>query len=106
ALLCGSPTPFTCGLRSRLQGEFTSWKINLKGQSDFYMGSFTLTSSLALVGGQSDSDNSLSQLLTQFLGSTTIDTDTYNANVKLHSGDGGAKLGLDVNASVTDWLSV
>jgi len=93
-------------MTSHLRTDFTSWKVDLKGQSDFHMGSFTLTPSVALIGGQSDNNNSLSQLLTQSFAGAAFGTDTYNANVKLHSDDGGAKLGLDTNASVTHWLSV
>lgn len=104
-ITCGGAI-FTCAAVSKIHTDFTSFNFDLKAQSDFHIGPFILTPSAALLGGQSDNNNALSQTLTGFLSGAAFATNAYSANIKLHSDDDGAKLGIDANTPITNLVSL
>jgi hypothetical protein len=102
AFSCG----FLCTTAGSLSTSYDAWQINGKIATDLKYGSITVTPSAALIGGNTGADQNLSQTFIEFLFPRGSRTGAYSANTALHWTDFGGRVGLDVNAPVTQALSV
>jgi hypothetical protein len=104
--LCGTST-FSCPTTSALTAQFTAWQLTAKAESDFHLGTITVTPSVALIGGEGDNNEGLRQNLTQLdSGAPNGNFQDYSATVKLHWRDIGGKVSLNGGVPVTPWLSL
>lgn len=103
-----SPFGFNCGggnvcpLRSILSTDYRSWLINGRLASDYQVGAVTLTPSLAVFGGSTRNNQSLTQAM-QFVavGGVVTDAAAYIASTSLDWDDIGGRVGLDIGVDVT-----
>jgi hypothetical protein len=96
---------FTAGsfpIISALSTDYKAWQGHLKGASDFKFGLFTVTPSIAFVGGKATNNQGLSQQ-TFDLG---VLAQTYTENSTLSWTDWGGKFGLNTNFDVTNWMTL
>lgn len=113
--LNGSVSPFgfncaggnVCPLRSILSTDYRSWLVNGRLASDYQVGAVTLTPSLAVFGGRTRNDQTLTQAL-QFVagGGATTDAASYVASTSLDWDDIGGRVGLDVGFDVTSIVAM
>jgi hypothetical protein len=92
----------SCTVASNLSTDYSTWQLNGKFAKDWKYGSFTLTPSLAVFGGNTRVDQTLSQAVAipvNFTGG-------YTASTTEQWWDIGARVGLDVNAAVTNALTL
>jgi len=90
-----------CFNGSTLSTDYTTWQVDLKAASDFKFGITTLTPSLAVFGGDTHDNQSLSQIF-GFIGNSFP---SYTASTSLRWNDWGAKFGLDAKFQTASWLS-
>lgn len=93
---------FTCTTNSTLSSSYDTWQIDGKFASDFRSGGFTLTPSIAVFGGRSRNNQTLSQTFAQTGGNTGI----YTASTSVSWSDIGARVGLEGNVDVSSVMSV
>jgi hypothetical protein len=80
--------------------------VNGRAATDFRMGTFTLSPSIAVFGGQTRNNQDLTQSITQtIVGTLPSFTSTYTASTSLQWTDFGARLGLDGIVDVTPWVA-
>jgi len=97
--------PFTgCMTAGTLKTDYSAWQLNGRVSSDWKYGSVTVTPSLAVFGGNTRVDQTLSQSFFQSL-SGGIGA-TYSASTTESWRDIGARVGVDVSAPVTTALTV
>lgn len=95
---------FTCAVAGQLTTDYTAWTINGKIGYDLRAGMFTITPSLEVFGGTSDTDQTLAQIFLQGPGGA-VNSGRYNATTSLRSTDFGARLGLGIVANVSpNWV--
>lgn len=97
---CGGAT---CQTRSSLSSDYTAWNIDLKTTSDFRSGAWTISPSVAIVGGRADTSQRLVQQT--FLNGAFNPLVGFDMNAALKWTDVGAKLGLETRYDFADGLS-
>jgi hypothetical protein len=97
--------PFTCGVAGTVNTSYSAWQINGKAAIDRKLGAITVTPSVAIFGGNSRNDQSLSQAFTQMSGGAVINTGSYSANASLRWTDFGGRVGLDGSIPVASALT-
>ena len=93
-----------CNTASALSSSYSSWQINGKIASDFALGAFTLSPSLAVFGGNSHNDQSLSLISNNGFSPSFLDS--YVASTQLRWADLGLKAGLKATIDVTKSIKV
>lgn len=97
---CGGAT---CVTRSSLSSDYTAWNIDLKAKSDFWSGAWTVSPSIAIVGGRADTSQHLAQQT--FLDGAFLPLVGYDMNAALKWTDVGAKLGLETRYEFANGLN-
>ena len=96
----------SCTTSSTLSSDFRRWQISGKFASDIRLGQVTMSPSVAMFGGHARNNQTLAQSFTQFFAASVFNSGTYNASTSLSWRDLGARVGLDGNVDVNDWLTV
>lgn len=97
---CNPAAP--CTTTSRLKSDYSAWRLEVKGASDFKFGLLTLTPSVALFGGATRTDQDYLQVLTLTGGLNG----TYTAGSEVDWADIGVKAGLQAGYDVTNAVTV
>ena len=92
---------FACATTGVLGTDYRAWSLNGKAETDWKYGSVTITPSLAVFGGNTRADQTLTQALTYFLGGAAINSGSYSARTELEWRDLGARVGLHLSSAVT-----
>jgi hypothetical protein len=92
-----------CAVTGTQNTNYDAWQVNGKAAYDVKYGSFTVTPSAAVFGGNSHADEALTQAVAQIAGGAT---GAYGASTSLRWTDVGARFGLDTKFAVTDMLTV
>ena len=100
--LCFFPGP-ACMTSGTLKTDYSSWQLNGRVSNDWKFGSITVTPSLAVFGGNTRVEQTLSQ---SFIPPLSGIMDTYSASTTEYWRDIGARVGVDVSAPVTTALTV
>jgi hypothetical protein len=93
-----------CNTTSALSSSYSSWQINGRIVSDFALGAFTLSPSLAVFGGNSHNDQSLAVINNNGFSPSFLDS--YVASTQLHWADVGLKAGLKATIDVTKSIKI
>jgi hypothetical protein len=93
-----------CNTTSALSSNYSSWQINGRIVSDFALGAFTLSPSLAVFGGNSHNDQSLAVINNNGFSPSFLDS--YVASTQLHWADVGLKAGLKATIDVTKSIKI
>lgn len=104
AFLCSGGT--TCTSASKVSSGYENWRVNANVASDFRAGVVVLTPSAGVFGGTGYNNETLVQSFTQLLAGAPVGTGAYDANTTTRWRDIGARVGMDANVQVTDWLAV
>ena len=92
----------SCATTSVLDTDYGAWSFNGKVETDWKFGATTLTPSIAVFGGNTRADQTLSQALTIFnAAGAPVGTASYSARTKLEWRDLGARAGLHVSSTIT-----
>lgn len=92
---------FRCTLAGALHSSYESWQLFGKAAYDLKIDTATLAPSVAVFGGSSRVNQTLSQTFAQFnAGGATTSTGTYSASTRQRWSDVGARLGLDLAAPI------
>lgn len=94
----------TCTAATQLSTSYSSGQVHLRAATDYAVGSFWLTPSVALFGGQSRSDQTYN--LTTNNGFLPFMNDWDSTDIHLKWRDVGVRAGLDGRAPLGNWLSV
>jgi hypothetical protein len=97
---------FACGvctLNATLSSSYHAWTVHATAAHDLRFGAVTFSPSLAVFGGRSDVDQSLTQQLNVPIVGVS---ETYRATSALAWRDWGARLGLRSDIELTDWLGL
>jgi hypothetical protein len=100
---CNAASP--CTTASTLRSEYSAWRLELKGASDFKTGALTLTPSVAVFGGTARTDQTYTQIFS-LLNPPVSPFNTYRANSNLDWADIGIKAGLQASFAVTNTVTV
>ena len=103
-LLFSPPSSPPCTTAGRLKTDYSAWQLNGKVSNDWKFGSVTVTPSLAVFGGSTRVDQTLSQSF--FPASSSDIVSIYSASTLENWRDIGARVGVDVSAPVTAALTV
>lgn len=96
---CIPSTGFRCTLAGALQSSYESWQLFGKAAYDLKVDTATLTPSVAVFGGSSRVNQTLSQTFAQVNGAgATTASGTYSAATRQRWSDVGARLGLEIAA--------
>jgi hypothetical protein len=98
---CTSPALETCTQTSHLTTSYSSWQINAKAAYDTRWGAAAISPFVALVGGSSRNNQTLTQSL---LDTAVVGAQSYSATSSLTWNDFGARIGLDGNVPLASWL--
>jgi hypothetical protein len=90
-----------CSATGVLRTDYRAWSFNGKAETDWQAGSVTLTPSLAIFGGNTRADQTLSQAFRGLLSGFPASFANYSASTKLEWRDLGARAGLHVSSAVT-----
>ena len=101
--ICVVPN-ITCMMVGTLKTDYSAWQLNGRVSDDWKYGSVTVTPSLAVFGGNTRVDQTLSQSFS-FLQISGIQG-AYSASTTESWRDIGARIGVDVSAPVTTALTV
>lgn len=98
---------FNCSTSAALETNYRSWQVDGKLASDYKMGAFKLTPSVAVFGGNARNNQSFAQVFAQHDPTGLLfNSITYNSGTSLDWTDVGARAGLDAQFSVNTWLSI
>lgn len=103
SVLCFLPFP-ACTTAGTLKTDYSAWQLNGKVSTDWKFSSVTVTPSLAVFGGNTRVDQTLSQSFSTPL--IPGIADSYSASTTEKWRDVGARVGVDVSAPVTSALTV
>jgi hypothetical protein len=96
----------SCPTTSALRARYSAWRLDAKAASDFAFGTATVTPTIGLTGGHTDTAEDLAQNMDQnFGGVLTPSVLTYNANLDIKSFDVGGKLGLGATVPITGMIA-
>ena len=98
---CGGPV-VGCTVSGVLNTKYSSWQGSAKYATDFNLNGITVTPSLALFGGNSRNNQTLSET-NLFPGAGNLSQ--YNADTTLNSRDWGGRFGMSGSVPVTTWLT-
>ena len=106
AFNCSPGLGLLCNTVGSLTTNYSAWQFNGKIADDLRYGTITVTPSAALFGGNSRANQRLTQAFTDMLtGVGVISTGAYAASTTLNWTDLGGRVGLDVNAPLTNALT-
>jgi hypothetical protein len=106
AFNCSPSLGLSCNTVGSLTTNYSAWQFNGKIADDLRYGTLTVTPSAALFGSNSRANQSFTQVFTDMLtGVGVISTGTYAASTTLNWTDLGGRVGLDVNAPLTNALT-
>ena len=96
-----------CSVAGTLSTNYNSWQASGKAIFDTHvLATTTLSPFVAVFGGESRADQSLTQAATQFFPVGVVaHTGTYAANTSLAWDDVGVRVGFDAKAPISDWLT-
>jgi len=100
-LICGNDP---CPTGTSLHTDYRTWRVHAKAASDFKVGSFTLTPSLKIFGGESRNQQSLLQV-TNFT-TIVIAPVTLVETATETSRDIGSMFGLKAKVDLNQWVAV
>jgi hypothetical protein len=98
----------TCNIAGTLSTAYDAWQFNGKVAADWKFGSVTVTPSVAVFGGNTRADQTLTQSFTyiDFTTGVTALTGGYTASTSLKWNDAGGRIGLDVSTPVSTALTI
>jgi hypothetical protein len=92
AIDCTTPAVETCTQTSHLTTSYSSWQLNAKAAYDTRWGAAAISPFVALVGGSSRNNQTLTQSV---LDTAVVGTLNYSATSSLTWNDFGARIGVD-----------
>lgn len=91
------PGSLDCSKSATLRTEYRAWSLNAKAAADFRLGSAVVTPSVAVFGGITRADQTLSEAVAQ----QSFASGTYAASTSLQWRDIGVRGGLQLRSFVT-----